>query len=236
MQIAICDDHEIIAKELVKLIQKFNKTKGLGGDIVYFSKPSKLYKYMENEPIDITFMDLEFMNEAEDGILWCNKIHKKWPNMLIIILTAYENRYKEAFEVRAFRFMTKPIIEKELFEYLEAGMNELALTDSVSIKRRGVLHNILIKDICYFSAQSGGSELWSRTDMYFCEESLLQWMNKLPKDMFFRCHHKYLVNFMCVTKVEPHILTLINGERIPISRRRWKEFQIAYMKWDSKRY
>lgn len=234
MQIAICDDHEIIAKEIETLIHKFNKIKGLGGDIVYFSKPSNLYEYMEHNDVDLVFMDLEFMDEKEDGILWCKKIHKKWPNILITILTAYEKRYKEGYAVRAFRFMTKPIIEEELFDNLEAVMEELSLTDSVSIMRRGISHNILIKDICYLSAQSGGSELWSKTDMYYCEESLLQWANKLPAELFFRCHHKYLVNFACITKVEPHKLTLINGERIPVSRRKWKEFQIAYMRWDAK--
>ncbi|MCI5620416.1 MAG: LytTR family transcriptional regulator [Lachnospiraceae bacterium] len=130
--------------------------------------------------------------------------------------------------------MTKPIIEEELFDNLEAVMEELSLTDSVSIMRRSISHNILIKDICYLSAQSGGSELWSKTDMYYCEESLLQWKNKLPEELFFRCHHKYLVNFACITKVEPNKLTLINGERIPVSRRKWKEFQIAYMRWDAK--
>ncbi|MCI5620417.1 MAG: response regulator [Lachnospiraceae bacterium] len=77
MQIAICDDHEIIAKEIETLIHKFNKIKGLGGDIVYFSKPSNLYEYMEHNDVDLVFMDLEFMDEKEDGILWCKKIHKK---------------------------------------------------------------------------------------------------------------------------------------------------------------
>lgn len=234
MRIAICDDEEIIAEEMSILIQRYNKQKDMENDIVYFTKPSQLYTYMEKAPVDIAFMDLEFKNGEEDGIVWSKKIRKKWPNVILIILTAYERRYKEGYEARAFRFMTKPIVEQELFDNLESGMEELSLTESVSVMRRGILHNIMIQDIYYLAAQSGGSELWTRTDMYCCEESLLQWENRLPAGMFFRCHHKYVVNLMCVSKVEPQLLTLINGERIPVSRRKWRDFQIAYMKWDTR--
>ena len=130
--------------------------------------------------------------------------------------------------------MTKPIEEKELFAYLHVSMEELQLTASISLTRRGIPHNILIQDICYFSAQFGGSELWTKTNRYLCEESLLQWEQRLPMTVFFRCHSKYLVNLAHVTSFENQILTLVNGEKIPVSRRKWKAFQLAYMKFDTK--
>ena len=236
MRIAICDDHKAITKELSAMIQKFGQKHYVPLEFFYFSKPSKLYEYIEENPIDLIFMDLEFCNPAEDGIEWSKRISKKNPRIIIIVLTAYEKRYKEGFEARVFRFMTKPIQEKELFDNLAVSLEELQLTASVPIVRRGITQNILIQDICYLSAQSGGSELWTRTDMYFCDESLLQWEQRLPDTIFFRCHHKYLVNLTYVTDFANHILTLINGEKIPVSRRRWKEFQIAYMKWDTKHF
>lgn len=234
MRIAICDDNEMVAKEMSVLIQKFNREKALEDDITYFVRPSRLYEYMEKNLVDIIFMDLEFMDLEEDGIAWSRKIKKKWPNVVLIILTAYEKRYKEGYEVKAFRFMTKPILEKELFDNLESGMEELSLVETVSLIRRGIPHVIRIQDICYLAAHSGGSELWSKTDTFYCEESLLQWERKLPTEVFFRCHHKYLVNLMCVVRMETQKLILVNGEQIPVSRRRWKAFQIAYMKWDTK--
>lgn len=233
MRIAICDDNEVIINEMVSLLQEYNKDKGLENDIVYFLKPSKLYEYMEQNVVDMLFMDLDFIDKEEDGIAWSRKIKEKWPEVVLIILTAYENRYKEGYEVKAFRFMTKPILERELFENLEAAMKELSLAESVSLVRRGIPHKVRIQDICYLAAHSGGSELWSKTDTYYCEESLLQWEKKLPAEVFFRCHHKYLVNLMCVVRMEAQTLILVNGEQIPVSRRRWKAFQLAYMKWDT---
>lgn len=236
MKIVLCDDQKLVAEELGAFLKKFDEKMQQKNEFAYFSKPSLLYEYMQKENVDIIFMDLEFHDDSEDGILWLKKIKKQFPRTVVIILTAYENRYKEGYEARAFRFMTKPIEEKELFDYLQVSMEELQLTESISITRRGIPYHILIRDICYLSAQSGGSELWTNTDMYICEESLLQWEQRLPSSIFFRCHSKYLVNLAHVTKFENQVLTLADGEKIPVSRRRWKAFQLAYMKFDTKDY
>ncbi len=234
MKIALCDDEKIVFDQLGRLLKKFTCETHIKNDFLYFAKPSELFEYMQGNEVDLIFMDLEFGDEAEDGIGWTKRIKEQFPHIITIILTAYEKRYKEGYEARAFRFMTKPICEEEFFAYLHVSIKELRLTESISLTRRGIPHHILIKNICYLSAQSGGSELWTRTDMYYCEESLLQWEHRLPMDSFFRCHSKYLVNMAHITKCERQVLTLVNGEKIPVSRRKWKAFQLAYMKFDTK--
>ena len=234
MKIALCDDQKNVSAKLSRLIQQYDEENQLQNEFAYFEKPSLLFQYMQENPIDLVFMDLEFHTPEEDGILWSKKIKQYFPRTIIIILTAYDNRYKEGFEARVFRFMTKPITQKELFDYLTVSMEELELTNSISLVRRGIPHKVLIRDIYYFSAQSGGSELWTGTNMYGCEESLLQWEKQLPTTVFFRCHSKYLVNLTHVIKFERQSLTLTNGEKLPISRRKWKAFQLAYMQFDTK--
>lgn len=234
MKIALCDDHQIVLEELREWIEKYCDVHQIQMELCTFAKPSELFQNMGREKMDLVFMDLEFGDEKEDGIMWAKKIKAQDPNTIIIILTAYENRYKEGFEARAFRFMTKPIVEKELFEYLKVALEELQMTESILLTRRGIEYRILLRDILYFTAQAGGSEMWTRKDMFYCDESLLHWEGKMPDNMFFRCHSKYLVNLTHVVKYENHMLTLVNGEKIPVSRRRWKEFQIAYMKFDTR--
>ena len=236
MLIALCDDERLMYEEVRDYIYEFNKENYLENQVVYFSKPSQLYEYMQMNEVNLIFMDLEFSKAKEDGILWSKKIKNEFPDTILIILTAYENRYKEGYEVRAWRFMTKPIVKQELFEYLQSGLEELRLSKSIAVQKRGIKRNILIKEIYYISAQSGGSELWMKSDMYYCDESLLQWEKQLPLEMFFRCHNKYLVNLCHVKEFIHQEITLVSGEKIPISRRKWKAFQIAFMKWDTKEY
>lgn len=150
MKIVLCDDHKVIFDEMEKLLHKFDEQNQIQSECIYFERPSQVYQYMQENSVDLLFMDLEFYDEAEDGILWLKKIKKQFSRTIVIIITAYEKRYKEGYETRAFRFMTKPIEEKELFDYLKVSMEELELTNSISLMRRGIPHNILIRDICYF--------------------------------------------------------------------------------------
>lgn len=236
MKVIICDDQEIIFEEFKTLLHKFDEINREHSELVYFSKPSLVQDYLQKETADVVFMDLEFCDASEDGILWLKRMKTYFSHTIFIILTAYENRYKEGYEARAFRFMTKPIEERELFDYLSVCMEELQLREKISIMRRGIPHNILIRDICYLTAQSGKSELWTKNDMFFCDESLLQWEQRLSPNTFFRCHSKYLVNMAHVVSFSNHIISLANGEKIPVSRRKWKAFQLAYMKYDTKDY
>lgn len=90
MRIALCDDQKNISKELSVLIKKFNNENHLENDLIYFSKPSSLFHYMQLSPIDIIFMDLEFGDVSEDGIEWSKNLRRQFPHTIIIILTAYE--------------------------------------------------------------------------------------------------------------------------------------------------
>ena len=79
IQICICDDERNTIKNLEKQILVYAQEKFLDINIVYFSTPSTLYRYMQNNPVNIIFMDLEFGSQSEDGILWSTKIHHEFP-------------------------------------------------------------------------------------------------------------------------------------------------------------
>lgn len=232
MRIAICDDQEYVSTQLHRLLAKYQNERELDIETSYFSFPSLLYSDMEKQPFDLVFMDLEFENKLEDGILWSKKIHQDFPQTLILILTGYPQRYKEGYIVRAFRFMTKPLIEKELFEYMDDCLNELQIAQQISFFRRGTSHKIFLKDIFYFQAQSGGSELFTYDTSYYCDESLLQWENSLPPHVFFRCHKKYLVNLGQIASLKNHTIMLKSGVKLSVSRRKWTALLAAYMKFD----
>ncbi|MBQ4530050.1 MAG: response regulator transcription factor [Lachnospiraceae bacterium] len=232
MRIAICDDQEYISAQLHRLLAKYQRERDVQIETSYFSLPSLLHSDMQEKPFDLIFMDLEFENNEEDGILWSKKIHQDFPKALILILTGYPHRYKEGYIVRAFRFMTKPIIEDELFEYLDDCLNELQIATQISFFRSGISHKIFLKDILYFQAQSGGSELFTYDNNYYCDESLLQWENTLPPHLFFRCHKKYLVNLGQISSFKNHTVVLKNGVKLSVSRRKWTSLLSAYMKFD----
>lgn len=232
LQITICDDNKSTIGNLENLLRTYAAERFLELNITYFSSPSALYAYMCNHTVDIIFMDLEFGSKQEDGILWSTKIHQEFPQSLVLILTAYENRYREGYIAKAFRFMTKPFSQAELYENMNACLDELNLYKVILLSRHGCTQKISIQDILYFAAQSGGSELRTIHSTYYCDESLLQWEGKTSPSIFFRCHKKYLVNLNAIESIKNHSILLTNGEKLPVSRRKWTLLKSAYMKFD----
>ena len=78
MKMVLCDDQKSVFDGLKVLIDKFSLENNIQNDIIYFDKPSELYEYMQENVVDIIFMDLEFCDPAEDGILWSKKIKKQF--------------------------------------------------------------------------------------------------------------------------------------------------------------
>ena len=232
IHIAICDDKKHTTENLEELLLIYTKERELDAKILYFTTPSALYDHMSKESIDIIFMDLNFETDQEDGILWATRIHQHFPQALVLILTAYEDRYKEGYVAKAFRFMTKPFSKEELYVNLNACLEELNLYTSIMLLRRGAAQKIPILDILYFAAHSGGSELKTKDTSYFCEESLLQWEEKTASNIFFRCHKKYLVNLNAVDQLKNHTILLKNGEILPVSRRKWTLLKSSFIKFD----
>ncbi len=234
MNIAICDDETILCELLTAKIQAQLEPLQIPHRISLFPNPSGLFDTMQKETngFDLIFMDLEFHDPAEDGITWAKKIHDMNPDLLLIILTAYKERYKEGFVARAFRFMTKPIDNHELSENLSAVIEQLQIEQRICITTNGKMKKISGRQILYLCAQSGGSDIHTAKNVYYREESLIYWENLLSTNSFFRIHKKYLINLHYIKEVKNHTVILTNNEKLPVSRRKWTALRLAYMKFD----
>lgn len=232
MQIVICDDLKSTVEDLETLLLSYEKENLLDFHISYFTTPSELYTHLQQTPVDIIFMDLNFGAEAEDGILWSTKIHKDFPQTLVLILTAYENRYKEGFVAKAFRFMAKPVCKKELYSNLNACREELNLYKTITLSRHGITQKISTKDILYFVAKKGGCYVKKEQILQSNDKSLSYWESQVPSSIFFRCHKKYLINLHAVRQLKNHFVLLKNGEKIPVARRKWTILKTTFMKFD----
>lgn len=232
IELAICDDSNASVETIKNAVDRFASDSHQNFHVTVFAAPSALFSHMQTNNIDIIFMDLEFNDRAEDGILWSAKINQQFPETLILILTAYENRYKEGYIVRAYRFMTKPLIAREFEENMNACLRELTLREATIIVHQGTKLTVPLKNIIYFSAYYGGSELHTTGSLIYSDDSLLQWENKLMHSSFFRCHKRYLINLYHIESLDNHYITMSNADKLSVSRRKWTSLQNSFIKYD----
>ena len=85
-------------------------------------------------------------------------------------------------------------------------------------------------------AYSFPSRIHTYTLSYPCRAHYLTpsafWKKKLSETLFFRCNRKYIINLCHIQKLDQHYVYLTNGQKLPVSRRRWTELQKRFIQYD----
>ena len=110
LKIGICDDEQIVSEILKRKVEICLREAGVQAEITLFSQGQDLLE--TGEDLDILFLDIE-MPEM-DGIEVGKKLRQKGNDFKIIVATSMVERFKEAFYIDAFRFVTKPFEMEEI--------------------------------------------------------------------------------------------------------------------------
>ena len=114
MQIAICDDDPMIIKELQKDLEQYFRKHHLSyPPISQFTSGEALLNNKEEK--DIVFLDVEM--PGLNGIYVGNTLRKRYPNILIFIVTSFMEYLDDAMRFHVFRYLSKPIDRQRLYRH-----------------------------------------------------------------------------------------------------------------------
>ena len=120
LRIAICDDEKIIIDELYEMITEILRNNKYDNQITIFQNGEGILE--KAEELDVVFMDIEMPDK--DGLQLGQEIKERNPNCKIIMATGMLERFKEAFHIKAHRFVTKPFDKEEVEEALFTAIEE----------------------------------------------------------------------------------------------------------------
>lgn len=219
MKIAICDDetnfvetvYQYLWDEQNCTIDKFYNSEE------FWARYENGYQY------DIIFCDI--MMQPLNGIELGRKIRKVDPKVTLVYLTSNLDYAPLGYEVRAFRYLLKPINKEALLSVMndirKEHNNERKLLFDTSIGSILVPESSLI----YIEAFDKEVQIFYDSDSFYIKKGLSDLEDMLNKQLFFRIHRKYLVHLDHVLEYDNTKVTLDNGKTLPISRRRSKEFR-----------
>lgn len=218
MKIAICDDQNHFRRQITENLLKYRDTYCAGEEweITEFTDGNVLIA--EEEKRDLYFLDLEM--PAMDGIQVAAGLQSKWQDCNIIIMTSHVERMKEGYQVKAFRFMTKPVEYDEMKEGLDTFFKSRIGYDTITLQSFGTAYTIMHRDIRYICKESGDTVVYVKELKFRSKQSMEEWENILDSRMFFRCHKSYIANLRFVEDVTAERISFDNGEVIPVSRRK----------------
>lgn len=228
-RVALCDDQEYILVQLKKMLCEIFKKRDCQYVIEAFSSGEELIS--KNEYYDMIFLDIEM--PGMDGIQAGEIIRQRNMECKIIMATSAVERYKEAFHIRAFRFVTKPFVADEIEEAVDAVLSLKKDDDSIELYYQRILCKVKLKDIQYIQAYNGYSEFLVGNRIFRKEVSLNNMEELLDRQFFSRIHRQYIINMRWITSYDNGEV-IVGNQVIPVSKRKRKEFEQEYMEFDLK--
>ncbi|MEN6326442.1 MAG: LytTR family DNA-binding domain-containing protein [Syntrophomonas sp.] len=218
--IGICDD---CPEQIELFIQYLNNYQN--GDeftIVKSTDPEDFLMKLEVNKPQLVFLDID-MGEMS-GIQLGEKIKALYKDTIIVYITAYEKYALEAFRVRAFHYLLKPLTEEKFHYVLEEALrfikkesaNEPAKTFTVQTKGEIVCLNY--SDILYF--EKIGHRIKVHTvnrDIYYYG-NLARLIEQIDANSFIQCHQGYIANVDKIRGFRDKTLFLNGNLQLPVSR------------------
>lgn len=227
LQIAVCDDDEVMGEYLKQLIERRLKSSG-NYKISVFSSGRQLLK--EGTRFDIFFLDINLKDI--NGIDMARQLRQE-TEAVIVFVTALKEYIFDAFDVQAFQYLLKPVDEEKFFQVLDKALLEcrtLKQSEPLVIRVKGVYRNVPKDSILYAENEARKIVLHLKEEQiaYYAKMSELEIL--LGKS-FFRCHRGYLVNLGEVKSYDTGSIQLRNGESILMAKQKYSDFVTAYMEY-----
>lgn len=225
IRIAVCDDEKMICDQITRLLDGSADKYTLD----YYESGEKLLH--SGKKYDILFLDIE-MGKL-NGLRTAAHIRKQGRNDYIIFLTSHIEFMSEAFKVKAFRFLNKPIQPEAFYEALYEAERELIGQEKIIVNSNGNKYIVVQSDIVYVESLGDGTCIYTANDQYVNNKTLKYWESALNPSQFYKTHKTYLVNFGYVKVVLQNEVVLALDEEItiPVSRRQKSDFVQRYMKY-----
>lgn len=227
MRFAICEDEKEISVGLSKSVKEHMKALGDECIVDVFSCGSDFEKSAYE--YDLVFLDCVLPDT--NGLDVAKRLRERGCRTTIIFVTAYEEYVYESFKVNTFRYLLKPIEEKELRLALTSFMLGREKENYIEFPVRNKTVWLGLNEIVYIESCDKHSIVRALDDIYETTKTISDFQSEINSFSFFRTHRRFLVNMKYITEIDKNVITLTNSERVEISRRNITNFNKCYMNY-----
>lgn len=120
--------------------------------IITLSSPDGILTTLQQERVDVVLLDMNFslgVNSGQEGMMWLQTIHRKHPDIPIVLITAYADvkLAVRALKAGATDFVTKPWDNDELVRTLKDAIDKSM--EVVPLEQMETEHVRMVVDKCH---------------------------------------------------------------------------------------
>lgn len=225
MNIAICEDEQVIIDELKILLSEFFSEKRIDITVSAFLTADEFLS--SKESFDLVLLD--YCLPDKTGMDVARSIRTMNRKTSIVFITAYSEYVFESFEVDTFRYLLKPIDREEFRKMLSDFINSFERFSRIEIPLENKTVFANLSEIMYIESSGRYSTVRLVDTTYISTKPISAFQADINSFRFFRTHRTFLVNMKYIAAAEGNTIILTNGERAVISRRNLSTFNKCYM-------
>ena len=227
MRILICDDDDLMIKQIRKYCQFFfDKIQVKCPELVCFSDGETLLS--DEGEKDILFLDIEM--PGMNGIYVGNELKRANNNIIIFIVTSYSEYLDEAMRFHVFRYLSKPLDKQRFFRNMKDAVDLYnTITIKIPVETKQGMHTLPASSVIAIEAQ--GRKITVHTTLCDFESihNMQYWLELLPKNRFFQTHRSFIINFEHVTDFDRNLVHMSDNQSAYLTKRKYSLFKEAYL-------
>lgn len=220
IRIALCDDDEAFVEQMSVKIKEFFLGNNVAAEVICFTNGEILLNSMSVEAnYDLVFLDMEM--PVLSGMEIAKEVKKINQQTLIIFLTSFIGFAPDAFEVEAFRFITKFRIPEKLPAALADALKRLEESQDkmLTVSRYNDVWRIPYKDILYVQRIDRILEIVvTQREPISCRKGIKQLFAQLADRRFVFVDRGCFVNLDFLQEMSGAVLFLSDGISFTVSR------------------
>lgn len=221
IKIAICEDEKDQQELLKTYIDQIFEGLSVKYKLEVFNSGEEL---LESYPKDTDVLLLDIQMGQINGMDTARKIRTLDDKIEIIFITSLIEYALEGYEVRAYRYLIKPVKYENLKENIINCIKEIDIKNKyIIVKEQGNQIKLDINKIMYIEVQKETITIHKLDEIYKINKTMSNIEKEIDCSRFFRCHKSFLVNLEHIKSIKQYIVILENSEEIPVSRYRFKE-------------
>lgn len=239
INIAICDDDRALTGIVEQFLRRAAAEQDTGISCEVFFDGSSLIRAVTEQGMcfDLVYLDIEM--EDTDGICTAQALRDMELPTLIIYMSGHEEYLKELFYTEPFRFLSKPVSEKEFREAFLAACERIRKRAGYfTFSYNKAFHKIPFDRIACFEsngrvisihmAGKGKGKTVSPQDRFYGKMNDVEKQVASMNGRFLRIHQSYLVNFDYIKALMPAEVMMLDGRKLQISEDRRKDIRARF--------